>query len=53
VSENEKEIKFFINLPGLKREDVKIDVDEEHRLLTVFREESNSPFASQRGFGHH
>jgi len=35
VSETEKEIKVFVNLPGLKKEDVKIDVDEENRTLTV------------------
>jgi len=35
VCENEQEIKVLVNLPGLKKEDVKIDVDEEHRSLTV------------------
>ncbi|KAL9642279.1 hypothetical protein ABK040_007278 [Willaertia magna] len=35
VSETDKEIKVICNLPGLKKEDVKIDVDEQHHVLTV------------------
>ena len=35
VSETDKEIKLVVNLPGLKKDDVKIDVDEERRSLTV------------------
>ncbi|KAF0975154.1 hypothetical protein FDP41_005907 [Naegleria fowleri] len=35
ISETDKELKVICNLPGITKENVKIDVDEENRLLTV------------------
>ena len=35
ISESATEIKVTANVPGMKKEDVKIDLDEEHRTLTI------------------
>ena len=35
VSETDKEVKIVCNLPGMTKENVKIDVDEEHKSLTI------------------
>ncbi|KAL9647339.1 hypothetical protein ABK040_011704 [Willaertia magna] len=35
VSETDNEIKIICNVPGLGKEDIKIGVDEQHRVLTI------------------
>ncbi|KAL9644867.1 hypothetical protein ABK040_005347 [Willaertia magna] len=35
VSETANEVKVVCNVPGMKKEDIKIDVDEQHRTLTI------------------
>jgi HSP20 family protein len=58
VSETDTKIKVVANLPGMKKEDVKIELDEETRTLKIFgehkqekRENSERFHSVERQFG--
>ncbi len=40
ISETDKEIKIICDAPGLKKEDINIDVDDDTRMLTISGESS-------------
>ncbi|KAF0984615.1 hypothetical protein FDP41_000514 [Naegleria fowleri] len=58
VSENDKRFNILCNVPGLKKEDLKIDLDEEKGILTISghidkeKAEENETFhAAERFYG--
>ncbi|KAF0978593.1 hypothetical protein FDP41_002413 [Naegleria fowleri] len=58
VSETDREVKIVCNVPGMTKENIKIDVDEEHRSLTVSgemkketREENETYHCVERSHG--